>query len=92
MSDKKKSNSVPLENVDTMIYTYRYMFSRDDAPNKICVRYVSDVMVGHDTLVDELKKDPSIIRCGREYVSSYDVVKIGIFETLKQDNEESEVK
>lgn len=64
-----------------MLLTYRYLFKLADS-DQIRVSYVTADEKGHEEIVSSYKARPDLLSLGREYVSSYDVSKIGIFETL----------
>lgn len=72
------------------IYTYRYMWKYVDS-DKINIKIVSDVLSGLEAFEKALLSSelvPSVELLGREYLHEYDVSKIGVFETLRNDKKE----
>lgn len=75
-----------------MLLTYRYLFKLvdSDQSDQIRVCYHTADEKGHEEYISVLKSMSDLVSLGREYVSSYDVSKIGIFETLYKSEEVKE--
>ena len=72
-----------------MLITYRYLFKFVDS-DQIRVCYQTADEKGHEAFVSAYTSMHGLVSLGREYVSSYDVSKIGIFETLYNSQEVKE--
>lgn len=72
-----------------MLITYRYLFKLADS-DQISVCYQTADEKGHEAIVSAYTSMTGLVSLGREYVSSYDVSKIGIFETLYNSQEVKE--
>lgn len=70
---------------NSKMITYRYLFTRAcDEEGMICVKIITDVEDGHKKVIDQIKKDPSIMRCMREYVCEYDASLFASVDAIKQ--------
>lgn len=72
-----------------MLLTYRYLFKLADS-DQIRVYYHTADEKGHEDIVSAYTSMHDLVSLGREYVSSYDISKIGIFETLYNSQEVKE--
>lgn len=72
-----------------MLLTYRYLFKLADSDHiKVCYHTADEK--DHEAIVFQYTSMEGLVFLGREYVSSYDVSKIGIFETLYNSQEVKE--
>lgn len=67
------------------LLTYRYIFKTDESPDSLGVRIITDVESGHESLMDAIRNDQSIVSCIREYVEEVDCSKLGYTEPVKQE-------
>lgn len=72
-----------------MLLTYRYLLKFADS-DQIRVCYHTADEKGHEDIVSAYTSMHDLVALGREYVSSYDVSEIGIFETLFNSQEVKE--
>lgn len=72
-----------------MLLTYRYLLKLANS-NDIKVCYHTADEKGHDAIISAYMQMRDLLSLGREYVSSYDLSKIGIFETLYNSQEVKE--
>lgn len=70
-----------------MLVTLRYVFKMvgDD---KLRVSFITATEDEHRKLQETYCLNDDIVSCGAEYVCSYDVSKIGIFNTIKSEEKE----
>lgn len=67
------------------LFTYRYMWTDVEKPDKVCFKLITDTEEGlklfEKNLVASFKVG-QVVHIGREYVSEFDVSKLGVFENL----------
>ena len=72
-----------------MLLTYLYLIKLLDSDQiKFCYHTADEK--GHEAIVSAYTSMHDLVSLGREYVSSYDISKIGIFETLYNSQEVKE--
>lgn len=65
------------------LLTLKYLFKMKDTPDKLCVKFVTDVEEAHYKFQTDIKFDESILACLFEYVCEYDCSQIGVTTTVK---------
>lgn len=75
------------ESKDTVIvFTYKYVWQTKDG--KLCVKYLTEPLQGHDEFMKRIKEDSMIKAAYREYVSQVDFAYLGVTETFKTKKKE----
>lgn len=69
-----------------ILYTYRYIFKTKD--NKVCIKYLTDVQEAHKTLQTQIRDNPNIVSCVREYVNEINFEYVGYTESVKEEKKE----
>lgn len=71
------------ESVICFKYVFQVKQKEADKPN-VCVKFITDVMSGHDKVVSAIKKDSNIVACYREYVHEVVLSKMLDNEKIKE--------
>lgn len=66
-----------------IVYTYRYFFK--EKSGKICVKFLTEPIQGHDAFIKMLKENENIVAASREYVSEVNFAYLGFSENLKKE-------
>ena len=77
------------ENESTVIvYTYRYFWK--EKSGKICVKFLTEPIEGHNHFIGMLKDNANVVAASREYVSEVNFAYLGFNESLKKENNEED--
>lgn len=71
-----------------VVYTYRYFFKQKNG--QLCVKFITDVLDGHERFIKALQADDNIVSAAREYVSEVNFAYLGFSETFKKEIKEGD--
>lgn len=74
-----------MDNEKVLCYKYVFQVRKEESEKPVvCVRFVTDVVKGHDKLISAIKDDENILACYREYVHEIDLLKMLQNENIKE--------
>lgn len=81
-----KNQEITKTTQTVIVYTYRYFFKQKDG--KLCVKFLTEPLAGHEKFMQTLKKDDNIVSAAREYVSEVNFAYLGYSDTFKSEKKE----